>query len=72
MLESIKTFIADEKVQAFALGTVAGAVIAGTATYFATRNTSTTVKTFTETTETTDKPAGDEPKSDKPTDETVE
>lgn len=41
MLESIKTFFADEKVQAFAMGAVAGGLIAGGATYFATRGRST-------------------------------
>lgn len=41
MLESIKAFCADEKVQAFALGAVAGGLIAGGVTYFATRGRST-------------------------------
>lgn len=44
MLDSIKTFFADEKVQAFAMGAVAGGLIAGGVTYFATRNTSTVEK----------------------------
>ena len=43
MLDSIKTFFADEKVQAFAMGAVAGGLIAGGVTYFATRKSSTTV-----------------------------
>jgi hypothetical protein len=37
MFDSIKTFFADEKVQAFSLGLVTGGVIAAGTTYFFTR-----------------------------------